>query len=129
MDDMKRRMDEHRARMDAEIEAEKRNSPFANIDPNAPFVASSGSTRVQLRILKDGQPVSNCDIIVQINGQEIGRGTSAYSGYVDIYTDNLSSHSIDVYGRKPGYTFTMKGIITLDGNLYADVDSKSKISR
>lgn len=122
-------MDEMRRKMDEQMEEERRNSPFANIDPSDPFIPSSGSTQVQLRILKDGQPVENCDIIVEINGREIGRSTSGSGGYTYIFTDNLTSNSIDVYGRKPGYTFTMKGIITLDSSLYADVDSKSKISR
>ncbi|MCH2043407.1 MAG: hypothetical protein MK212_04650 [Saprospiraceae bacterium] len=86
------------------------------------FSSSSGSQKVRLRVMTAGSPVAGCEVTIKIKGVTIGRGKTNSSGYADIYTNDLISRSIDVYGEKEGNNWHLEGLITLDENLYAEID-------
>lgn len=86
------------------------------------FSPSSGATKVRIRVMTAGNPVSGCEVTIKIQGVTIGKAKTNSSGYADIQTDGLITRAVDVYGRKGDNTWHLEGLITLDENLYAEVD-------
>ena len=84
--------------------------------------SSTGSTKVRLRVTTGGQPSGGVAIEIGYKRNMIGRGTTGSDGYVDIYTDQLITKRIDVYGSKGSNTWNLEGLITLDDNNYAEID-------
>ena len=83
---------------------------------------SQGNTKVRLMIMYGGKKVVGSEIEIGYKGMIIGSGITDDNGVATIYTDDLITKRIDVYGFNGGSEWSLEGLVVLDDNYYAEID-------